>query len=385
MKQTVELMMRIIKSELCGSALEIGSEHKLTGEKLNKLYELSKHHDMAHIVGNSVEKHRLADDSQISRKFQKRIYLAVYRYERMKHEYTRVCGLFEEREISYLPLKGAVIRELYPEPWMRTSCDIDILVHEADLEPTVKMLTDAGYEIHARGDNYVSLYTNGEVHVDLHFGVAKEEFVSSANAVLTDIWSYATPVDGTHRYALSDEMFYFYHIAHMAKHFEQGGCGVRPFVDMWILNNRVDFDRAKREALLEKGQILEFSRAAERLLGVWFDGDEPDILAKKMYDYILGAGVYGSIRNRVLSVKAQKGGSFKYSISRVFMPYKKMKLSYPVLEKHKWLLPFMWIHRLIKKLFVKEKSKAADEMRAMTSLSKKEDKEMAAMLKMLGL
>ena len=385
MKQTVELMMRLIKSELCQSELGLNPEDKLTDEKLNKLYELSKHHDMAHIVGDAIERYKLAGDSQITRKFQKRIFLAVYRYERMKHEYTRVCGLFEENGIPYLPLKGTVIRDLYPEPWMRTSCDIDILVHSEHLEPTVKMLTGSGYEIHARGDNYVSLYTNGEVHIDLHFGVAKEEFVSSANTVLADIWSYASAVHGTHKYVLSDEMFYFYHIAHMAKHFEQGGCGVRPFVDMWILNNRTDFDKAKREELLERGKILDFSKAAERLLGVWFDGDAPDILVKKMYDYVLGAGVYGTLKNRVLSVKAQKGGSVKYSLSRVFMPYKKMKLAYPVLEKHKWLLPFMWIHRLFKKLTVKEKSKAGDEMRALSAISKKEDREMAAMLKMLGL
>ena len=385
MKQIVELMMRLIKSELCGCALETGSQDKLNDERLNRLYELSKHHDMAHIVGNAIERNKLAGDSQITRKFQKRIFLAVYRYERMKHEYTRVCGLFDEKGISYLPLKGAVIRELYPEPWMRTSCDIDILVHSADLEATVNMLTASGYEIHARGENYVSLYTNGEVHVDLHFGVAKEEFVSSANAVLSDIWSYASILPGTHRYVLSDEMFYFYHIAHMAKHFEQGGCGVRPFVDMWILNNKTEFDKEKREALLKKGNILEFSKAAERLLDVWFEGAEPDILAKKMYDYILGAGVYGSLKNRVLSVRSKMGGSVSYSLSRIFMPYKKMKLSYPVLEKHKWLLPFMWVHRLIKKLLVKNRSKAADEISAMNSLSKKEDREMAAMLKMLGL
>ena len=31
-------------------------------------------------------------------------------------------------QIPFLPLKGSVIRQYYPEPWMRTSCDIDILV-----------------------------------------------------------------------------------------------------------------------------------------------------------------------------------------------------------------------------------------------------------------
>ena len=39
----------------------------------------------------------------------------------------------------------------------------------------------------------------------------------------------------------------------MAKHFENGGCGVRPFIDLWILNHRRPFDRAKRESLLRDG------------------------------------------------------------------------------------------------------------------------------------
>ena len=35
MKQIVELMMRLIKSELCGCALETGSQDKLNDERLN--------------------------------------------------------------------------------------------------------------------------------------------------------------------------------------------------------------------------------------------------------------------------------------------------------------------------------------------------------------
>ncbi|MBO4954226.1 MAG: nucleotidyltransferase family protein, partial [Clostridia bacterium] len=36
--------------------------------------------------------------------------------------------------IDFMPLKGAVIRQYYPEPWMRTSCDIDIHVKKDRLE-----------------------------------------------------------------------------------------------------------------------------------------------------------------------------------------------------------------------------------------------------------
>lgn len=34
----------------------------------------------------------------------------------------------DEAQIHYIPLKGAVLRQLYPAPELRTSCDIDVLV-----------------------------------------------------------------------------------------------------------------------------------------------------------------------------------------------------------------------------------------------------------------
>ena len=37
-----------------------------------------------------------------------------------------------------------------------------------------------------------------------------------------------------------DELFYFYHIAHMVKHFENGGCGIRPVV-LSLLKENFEF------------------------------------------------------------------------------------------------------------------------------------------------
>ena len=54
---------------------------------------------------------------------------------------------------------------------------------------------------------------------------------------------------------MTDEMFYFYHIAHMAKHFEEGGCGIRPFIDLWTLDNIKDVDHDKRDELLSRGNL----------------------------------------------------------------------------------------------------------------------------------
>ena len=57
----------------------------------------------------------------------------------------------------------------------------------------------------------------------------------------------------------------------MAKHFvSTGGCGIRPFLDIWVLNHKIDFNREKREKLLSDGGLDVFAKQAELLSEVWF-------------------------------------------------------------------------------------------------------------------
>ena len=66
--------------------------------------------------------------------------MAIYRYEQSRYELNRICKTLNDAQISFVPLKGAVIRNYYSEPWLRTSCDIDVLVREEDLKQAVKVL-----------------------------------------------------------------------------------------------------------------------------------------------------------------------------------------------------------------------------------------------------
>lgn len=53
---------------------------------------------------------------------------AIYRYQCMKSEMEKISKFFNEENRLFVPLKGAVIRELYPEPYLRISRDIDLPV-----------------------------------------------------------------------------------------------------------------------------------------------------------------------------------------------------------------------------------------------------------------
>ena len=158
-------------------------------------------------------------------------------------------------------------------------------------------------------------------------------------------------------------MFYFYHIAHMIKHFELGGCGVRSFLDLWVMNHRMDFNEQKRNELLEQGGLLAFANASKRLSEVWFGNVDHTELTAQMEDYLIDAGVYGNFENRIAVTSAKKGGKFKYMLSRIWVPYERLKYVYPNLENKRILTPFYQIKRWCKVFSKKSRKDLSNEMK----------------------
>jgi len=226
---------------------------------------------------------------------------------------------------------------------MRNSCDIDILVKEEILETAVAQLTQKlGYTAGKKSDHDVCLRAPTGAHLELHYDTIQERYeVNGCREVLGRIWEDATPiVPGSCHMVVSDEMFYFYHMAHMAKHFAAGGCGIRAFLDIWIMQNRMEHDPAQRKALLKEGGLEKFARGMEQVADYWFRDAQPDEMTELVSRYILRASLYGDNANRAALGQAKMGGKMKYLLlRRVFMPYDHLKAEYPILQKHKWLTP----------------------------------------------
>ena len=385
-EQVTCAMFALIRNVVCGAELTEQDKAMLTPELLPRLYALSKSHDMAHIVAQGLFDLGLLGEDEISQKFQKQQMLAVYRYQKLNYELEQICQTLENAKIPFIPLKGSVIRQYYPEPWMRTSCDIDILVHEEDLDRAVALFEEKGYKSDPKSSHDVSLYSVGGIHIELHYETVEEGRAVDANAILSNIWKYAAPQSfGSANMMLSDEMFYFYHIAHMAKHFEEGGCGIRPFLDLWILEHRVEHDDTGRNVPLEQGGLLTFANVSRRLSAVWFDDAEHDQITEQMQSYILFGGVYGTLDNRVAVQQNKRGGKIRYAMSRIFMPYDSLKFSYPILNKHKWLTPIMEIRRWFRLLRKGRVKRSLHELNINKAMSQEQIAETADLLQKLGL
>ncbi len=357
-------------------------------EELQQLFKLAKKHDLAHILALAINANSLLKETDsCSKLFSKELMTAVYRYEITNHEFDVVCNALEAAKIPFMPLKGSVIRKYYPEPWMRTSCDIDILIQENDLEKAKKCLTEnCNYTCGIQTPHDISFFSSSNTHIELHYNLIEDGRANGSQDVLKNVWQTSTVQEGkSYQYNMTDEMFYFYHIAHMAKHFDGGGCGIRPFIDLWLLDNIVKGNKEKRDALLSEGNLLKFADSARKLSRVWLEDEEYDAVSQKMENYILRGGVYGVEENRIAVQQQKKGGKLKYAFSKIWLPYAKIRHYYPTLGKYKLLTPLMEVLRWCKLVFGGHLKRTTNELVKTSQTTKTEAEAIKSFLEDIGL
>ena len=405
MENVTKTVIDCIKYEICGQNEKIVLP-EVSARFLAAMYQLSKTHDVAHLVGDSLNKSGVFEDlpsdideneraaiSKVKEKFDEQIFTAVYRYENINYELERLKETLEEAEIPFIPLKGSVIRKYYPEPWMRTSCDIDILVREEDLKRAKKAICEKlGYMLSQdRTHHDISLYSSNGVHLELHYTLIEDDSFPKADKILDECWKY-TYNDGRGEYLKSfkDSFFYFYHILHMAKHIKCGGCGIRPFLDLWILNHKIEKNENGRSELLLESGIQKFAKTAAIISEKWFSPkvnqstgivqtNEENKLIEELSDYVINGGVYGTTKNRVTVQRADKS-KIGYFLSRIFLPYRDLSMLYPNLKKYKWLLPFYEVKRWFSIVFGGRLKKGINELSENSKVTREEREKVRRLL-----
>lgn len=384
---TQEILFSLLRFELFGEELNEETKNLITPEIFSGLYKLSKAHDLVHLIGDALDKNGfLSENTNARNAFLKQRSMAVYRYEQIQYELEEICAAFEDAKIEHIPLKGSVLRRYYPEPWMRTSSDIDILVRNEDLDRATKIVCDVmHYEIQERNAYNFSMFAENGVHLELHYNLTEDTVSPESVSIFENIWDMTLPVDGfQYRKELTIAAFYFYHISHMAKHFVHGGCGIRPFLDLKILHDNALYNESCSQ-LLKKGNLFAFAKAARTLAFIWFENEKYTSVTCDMEDYVLQGGVYGTFKNKLAVEQTKKGGRLHYALSRIFLPYEVLKKHYPSLEKHKWLFPFFQVRRWFKLLFKGGIKRSAHELSVNASITNDQQARTRALLENLGL
>ena len=143
-KDIAKVIFNLIECELKNDKVQ---NIVLTDDEVKELYYLSKNHDVINLIADALIKNDLIKNSSYYPKFKYELKYSVGFVANLEYEIEHIKSVFEKNKIEYILLKGSVLRNYYPEPWMRTSCDIDVLVHDEQLDRAVKALAQTGYRV----------------------------------------------------------------------------------------------------------------------------------------------------------------------------------------------------------------------------------------------
>ena len=358
MEQAIQIFINLIRSALTGQALSADTILKITPEVLPLMFQIAAKQDQLHMVAYVLKKNGLLGADEASAGLASNLRFTLYRHETLMHEQREIFQVLEEAGIDYVPLKGAVIRDLYPEAWMRTSGDIDILVREEALSQAKDALVSKlGYRVTKNNFHDVAMVSPQGMLLELHFKITENE--EKMDRMLEKVWEYVSFAEASlHRMEMTNEYLIFHSYAHMLYHFINGGCGIRYVIDIWMLEQKLDFDAIKLEKILKECEMNAFASYVRKLARVWFEGEAHDHETSLMEMYIIEAGLFGNVKSKVKARKVKTEGKGEYLLQRVFIPYKEFCSSYPILSKYPLLYPYYTVKRWFK-IFDRRKAEQA--------------------------
>lgn len=368
--KAIELFHALLRSAIStGENVDLQGAEELVGEVLL----MAKAQDVLLLICSSIERNK----GILSTEHKNNRAQGIYQYIQNNHTLKKANEVLKSGEIRYIPLKGAVIKNLYPEPWMRYSCDIDILVQEKDIEKAIGLLVKAGFTTDNKREYHdVSLYY-GTTHLELHFNIC--ENIPRIDNTLSQVWKHTEPVDA-YEYRETNEFFAFHILAHMLYHFLRGGSNIKQFVDFYLLRKNNMYDEEKLKQLLSGCRLGKFYKVICEFTDNIMNGKETDLTHEIEKMVFNGGLILRSKQSDNVSI-AVGGGIGKYILKSVFIPKREMEWIYPILKKHPILLPHFYYKRLLTKTIGKERERAQNVLKAHKNL----DNDTETLLRELGL
>ncbi len=298
-----------------------------------------------------------------------------------------LIAAFEKNGIKYMPVKGTLIKDLYPQPDMRYMSDADIVIDTNQYKIIKPLLTDLGYEEEAESLCEL-IWHKQQLHLELHKMLIPPN-IPDYYRYYGKGFSKGKPVSET-RYELSDEDHYVFIFTHFTRHYRAGGIGIKHMADLFVyVDKKPDLDFAYIESELKKLKLYDFYKNVNRTLDCWFKDAEYDETTEHITRSVLLSGAYGTVKKGNLSEavsREKKYGSSKLSklIWLIFLPYPYMCLKYPFLKKAPILLPIMWVVRIFTSLVFNRK-RVQTNLEDVASLNKDEIDKYRQGLDLVGL
>lgn len=373
-KQNAYYLMYLIR---CVLNNKTPAKEKLDKMDLSGVFAVAKGHSLTAIAAYALESAGIYDKD-----FEEEKNKAIRKTIILDAERENVLAELEKACIWYMPLKGILIKDLYPQIGMRQMADNDILFDKIRAEDVRTIMQSFGFKTKKFDSGNHDIYykppvCNFEMHTQLFSDLHQKVFYK----YYYDVFQMLTKdSENGYGYHLSVEDFYIYITAHNYKHFSGGGTGLRSLVDTYVYLNhyagKLDMKYIENEC--EKLGISEYEKQSRELAMHLLGGVKLTAGEYKMFDYIIFSGTYGTIDNRVSNtIKKNSNGRFgkiKYIFQRLMVPvseknekYRIFASCFPWFYKSKARLPLLFFYR-IGSIFTSKRSRAKAEISALRKI-----------------
>ena len=337
------------------------------GMTLGGLYAYQKEQDVSNMAYVALK--GLGFSAEELKPFGEDYKLNMLREARFELAGQQIFDKFEKNGIPFLPLKGAILKYYYPNPALRTFTDIDIYIGD-ELEKAHSIMLELGY--HKKSEwkhNDVPYIKEPALNIELHQYLFPDDY--DFDGYFDEPFKHTELKAGCKCYHLyHNEDFFIHVLCHLYKHFTSGGCGLRQYLDIYVMTRKLELSMEYIRSELESFGMEGFLDTTLRLNRFFFDGEKPDDELIEIAEFVLNNTTFGNRKNRMaLDFSKENGekktlwGKVKFFAERWQLKYSQMKTQYRFLGYLPFLLPFCWIHKAFRAIFFRRdvlKSTAKD-------------------------
>lgn len=366
--------LALIRAAITGEACTLPDDFQI-----EQAADMARRHKITGLVYEGAVKCGIDKQCPAMQEMFKRYYADMIRHEQQMHMLKKLEAAFQENSIDYLPLKGTILKPLYPQPAARVMSDADILIRMEQYDKIKPIMTQLGF---SEGEitGHELHWNHPHFHIELHKMLMSQRNLDFKR-YYGDGWFKAIPESGC-RYTYRKEDHYNFLFIHYAKHYRAGGIGLRQLIDLWVYQRaypNMDMDYIRTE--LDGLKLGEFYINTQKMLSAWFENGTLDNKSAFMSDYICSGGCWATTETYRLAetlktehlAGSRKNAKALLFLRAIFPPVKSMKSRYPVLEKAPYLLPVFWPVRWITAVLFRRKNIQATQENLSKQTSEKAD------------
>ncbi len=346
--------------QILSDYISLNETRQISGIDWHGLYTLSKNHEVTGIIYYQCKRYI---PEECSYKYERSYAASLYYSTIIKNAVTTIRNALKDNSINAFIVKGVEIANYYPQYYLRTMGDVDIIVEPGAKARAIRILCELGYE----GNNDLTTDTwcgsLGEMHIEVHDTLVKK--IEYANEYQIEFFN--NYMEYYNDYCLDWSFHFLFLIMHLRKHIMAEGVGLRQFLDIAVvIRNNPDLNWAWIEDRAAELELQRFAHACYWLINRWFGIKVPvcyegllDGTVEEVTKTIMRNGVFGFSDSNNNDYRAKNALLFNHKptglkrisfiLRKLFPRYRDM-INYhgcSFLKGKPFLLPYFWGVRLV--------------------------------------